>query len=137
MAEIQSFDRNPPIDDVMDTLERDGAAICHELLDPDTKDQVQADLDSYVERAYKGEGEFWGFKTKRFGALVAKSRSFAEQVAPHPQILSVMKRLLGPRCQNGRFQLHVTQLVQIGPNETSQTMHRDDWLMPFKQPGPQ
>ena len=92
---------------------------------------------SYVERAYKGEGEFWGFKTKRFGALVAKSRTFAEQVAPNPQILSVMDRLLGPRCKNGQFQLHVTQLVQIGPNESPQTMHRDDWLMPFTPPGPQ
>ena len=137
MAEIQSFDKNTPIDEVMDTLERDGAAIYHELLDADTMNQVQADLDSYVERAYNGEGEFWGFETKRFGALVAKSRTFAEQVAPNPQILSVMGRLLGPRCQNGQFQLHVTQLVQIGPNETPQTMHRDDWLMPFTQPGPQ
>ena len=67
MAEIQSFDKNTPIDEVMDTLERDGAAIYHKLLDADTMDQVQADLDSYVERAYDGEGEFWGFKTKRLG----------------------------------------------------------------------
>ena len=137
MAEIQTFDKNTPIDEVMDTLERDGAAICHELLDADTMDQVQADLDSYVERACNGEGEFWGFKTKRFGALVAKSKTFAEQVAPDSRILSVMDRLLGPHCQNGQFQLHVTQLVRIGPNEYSQTMHRDDWLMPFTQPGPQ
>ena len=137
MAEIQSFDKNTPIDEVMDTLERDGAAIYHKLLDAHTMDQVRADLDSYFERAYNGEGEFWGFKTKRFSALVAKSRTFAVQVAPNPQILSVMDRLLGPRCQNGQFQLHVTQLVQIGPDESSQIMHRDDWLMPFTQPGPQ
>lgn len=124
MIEIQSFDKNTPIDEVIDRLERDGAAIYHKLLDTDTMDQVRADLDSYVERAYHGEGEFWGFKTKRFGALVAKSRTFAEQVAPHPQILSVMDRLLGPYCQNGQFQLHVTQLVQIGPDESHQSLHR-------------
>ena len=78
MTEIQSFDKNTPIDEIMDTLKRDGAVIYHKLLDIDTMDQVRADLDSYVERAYNGEGEFWGFKTKRFGALVAKSRTFAE-----------------------------------------------------------
>ena len=137
MAKVQCFDKNAPIDEVMDTLDRDGAVIYHKLLDADTMDRVRTDLESYIERSCYGEGEFWGFKTKRFGALVAKSRTFAEQVAPNPQILSVMERLLGPYCENGQFQLHVTQLTQIGPNETPQTMHRDDWLMPFTQPGPQ
>ena len=105
MAKVQCFDKNAPIDEVMDTLDRDGAVIYHKLLDADTMDRVRTDLESYIERSCYGEGEFWGFKTKRFGALVAKSRTFAEQVAPNPQILSVMERLLGPYCENGQFQL--------------------------------
>ena len=66
---------------------------------------------------------------------MAKSRTFAERVAPNPVILAVMDRLLGPRCE--RYQLHVTQTVNIGPGEGEQILHRDDGLLPFVHPGPQ
>ncbi len=135
MAKVQSIDRNTSADTAMEILERDGVVIYQHLLDDDVMDQVQSELDDYLARAYNGEGEFWGFKTKRFGALVAKSRTFAEQCAPNPQILAVMDQLLGPRCEC--YQLHVTMLVHIGPNESAQIMHRDDGLLPFTHPGPQ
>ena len=135
MPEIQSIDKNTYADAAMEILERDGVVIYKNLLDAEVMDNVQADLDTYLARAQNGEGEFWGFKTKRFGALVTKSRTFAEQCAPNPQILAVMDRLLGPRCE--RYQLHVTMLVHIGPNESPQIMHRDDGLLPFTHPGPQ
>ena len=137
MASVQSIDRNTSADEAMSILNRDGVVIYRNLLDDEVMDRIQGELDPYLERAYNGEGEFWGFKTKRFGALVAKSRTFAERCAPNPQILAVMDRLLGPRCAEGLYQLHVTMLVHIGPNESPQIMHRDDGLLPFKQPGPQ
>ena len=118
MAQIQSINRNTSADVAMEILERDGAVIYEHLLDHGVMDQIKAEFDGYIARAYDGEGEFWGFKTKRFGALVTKSRTFAEQCAPNPQILAVMDRLLGPRCE--RYQLHVTMLVHIGPNESRQ-----------------
>ncbi len=96
---------------------------------------TRAELGGYLDRSYLGEGEFWGFKTKRISSLVAKSRAFAERVAPNPAILAVMDRLLGPRCE--RYQLHVTQAVNIGPGEGEQILHRDDGLLPFVHPGPQ
>jgi ectoine hydroxylase-related dioxygenase (phytanoyl-CoA dioxygenase family) len=135
MSEIQSIDKNTSADIVMEILERDGAAIYKNLLDQEVMDQVQTDLDDYMARASNGEGEFWGFKTKRFGALVTKSRTFAEKCAINPQILAIMDKLLGPRCE--RYQLHVTMLVHIGPDETPQILHRDDGLLPFVHPGPE
>lgn len=135
MAEIQTIHRNTSADAAMEILERDGAVIYDKLLDEEVMDQVETDLDDYMARASNGEGEFWGFKTKRFGALVTKSRTFAEQCAPNPAILSVMDQLLGPRCE--RYQLHVTMLVHIGPGESPQILHRDDGLLPFIHPGPE
>ncbi len=135
MTQIQSIDRNTSADVAMEILERDGAVIYQNLLDGEVMDQVQDDLDAYIARAYNGEGDFWGYKTKRFGALVAKSKTFAEQCAPNPQLLAVMDKLLGPRCS--RYQLHVTMLVHIGPGESPQIMHQDDGLLPFVHPGPQ
>ncbi len=135
MATLETIEPTASADEAMAILERDGAVIYRNLLDAATIDRVRADLDPYLVRSYLGEGDFWGYKTKRVAALVAKSGTFAEQVAPHPTILAVMDRLLGPRCE--RYQLHVTQAVNIGPAEKPQILHRDDGLLPFVHPGPQ
>ena len=135
MAGLTTIDPTTSIDATMEILERDGAVIVRRLLPEPVMDAIQAELDPYLRRAYMGEGEFWGRKTKRVAALVAKSRAFAENVAPNPFLMAVMDRLLGPRCV--RFQLHVTQAVHIGPGEKGQILHRDDGLLPFIHPGPQ
>jgi ectoine hydroxylase-related dioxygenase (phytanoyl-CoA dioxygenase family) len=135
MPEIEKIDRNTPADQAMEILERDGAVIYENLLDAVVMDQIEAEFKDYLARASNGEGEFWGFKTKRFGALVAKSPTFAEQCAANPTLLAVMDLLLLPRCD--RYHLHVTMMTHIGPNETPQILHRDDGLLPFTHPGPQ
>jgi ectoine hydroxylase-related dioxygenase (phytanoyl-CoA dioxygenase family) len=135
MAQIQSITEDTPADEAMAILERDGAVIYERVLDDETMGRVRAELDVYLERSYNGVGEFWGYKTKRIAALVAKSRTFAENVATNPVILAVMDKLLGPYCE--RYHLHVTQAVNIGPGESEQIFHRDDGLLPFFHPGPQ
>jgi len=135
MAQIQTISRDTPADQAMAILERDGAVIYERVLDDATMSRIRSELDGYLDRSYNGEGEFWGYKTKRIGALVAKSRTFAEKVAPNPVTLAVMDKLLGPYCE--RYHLHVTQAVNIGPGESEQILHRDDGLLPFIHPGPQ
>ncbi|MBM3585310.1 MAG: phytanoyl-CoA dioxygenase family protein [Alphaproteobacteria bacterium] len=135
MAGLRTVEPTTAVDDIMAILDRDGAVIVRLLLDPPTMARIHAELGPYLTRAYLGEGEFWGRKTKRVAALVAKSRTFAEKVAPNPLLMAVMDKLLGPHCV--RFQLHVTQAVHIGPGEKGQILHRDDGLLPFVHPGPQ
>ena len=135
MKDIQTIDRDTSADHAVEILERDGAVIYENLLDAEVMDRIQGEFDDYLARASNGEGDFWGFNTKRFGALVAKSRTFAEQCAPHPTLLGVMDRILLPRCE--RYHLHVTMMTHIGPGETPQILHRDDGLLPFVHPGPQ
>ena len=55
--------------------------------------------------------------TKRVSSLVAKSKTYGEELATCPQILGVMDRVLLPRCE--RYQLHVTQAVRIGPTQAN------------------
>jgi ectoine hydroxylase-related dioxygenase (phytanoyl-CoA dioxygenase family) len=135
VGEVASVERDASLEDVMAILDRDGAVVIRRLADPSVMDRVQGELADYIRRASPGEGDFWGYKTKRFGALVTKSRTFAEEIAPNPTLMRVMDRLLGPRCL--RFQLHVTMAVHIGPGEKGQIIHRDDGLLPFVHPGPQ
>lgn len=135
MVAVETVSPETPLDEVMAILDCDGAVIYERLVEPDVIAAIGMELQSYLGRSHLGEGDFWGYKTKRVGALVAKSRSFAERIAPNPKVLAVMERLLGPRCE--RFQLHVTQSVNIGPGEDAQILHRDDGLLPFVHPGPQ
>ena len=135
MAELRSLDRHASADEAMAILEEDGAVIYRRLVDEDVIESVGAELRPYLARAYNGEGEFWGYRTKRVAALVAKSPTYGAALAAHPAILAVMDRLLLPRCE--AYQLHVTQAVSIGPGEGRQILHRDDGLIPFRHPGPQ
>ncbi len=135
MAHVRSIDRAASTDEAMAILEEDGAVVLRNLVDDEVIDRVNEELEPYLGRAYFGEGEFWGYRTKRVSSLVAKSRTYGEELAACPQILAVMDRLLLPRCE--RYQLHVTQAVRIGPGEGLQIVHRDDGLMPFRHPGPQ
>ncbi len=135
MNYVKCVDRDTSTDDIMTILDEDGAVILSEVVDTAIIDQVNMELEPYLNRAYFGEGDFWGYKTKRVSSLVAKSRTYGEELASCPAILSVMDRLLLPRC--ARYQLHVTQAVRIAPGEGHQILHRDDGLMPFRHPGPQ
>lgn len=135
MAEVFSIDRNTPADDAMAILNRDGAVVYRNLVDSDVIDQVATELDPYLKRAFDGEGDFWGYNTKRIASLVAKSPTYGTHLATCPQILAVMDQLLLPRCE--QYHLHVTQAVKIAPGEGRQIIHRDDGLLPFKHPGPQ
>ena len=111
MGQLQSISADTSADSAMEILERDGAVIYERVLDDAVMDRIQTELDPYLKRSYLGEGEFWGYKTKRISSLVAKSRTFAEKVAINPVTLAVMDQLLGPHCE--RYQLHVTQVVQV------------------------
>ena len=135
MAEVACIDRDTPADEAMEILNRDGAVVYRHVVDDEIIDQVAEELEPYLQRAFDGEGDFWGYKTKRVASLIAKSRTYSTHLATCAQILAVMDQLLLPRC--ARYHLHVTQAVRIGPQEGRQILHRDDALMPFRHPGPQ
>jgi ectoine hydroxylase-related dioxygenase (phytanoyl-CoA dioxygenase family) len=86
------------------------------------------ELAPYIGRAPNSDGIFYGYKTKRCGALVAKSGAMA-QLAIEPDILAVMDAILGPNCES--YLLNLTQAIRIDPGERAQFLHRDDDLFPF------
>lgn len=67
-------------------------------------------------------GDFYGRHTKRFGGLLKRSQHAAAFIQ-HPLILDVAQTILGPHCD--RFQLNLTQALEIWPGEGEQIPHRD------------
>jgi ectoine hydroxylase-related dioxygenase (phytanoyl-CoA dioxygenase family) len=67
-------------------------------------------------------GPFYGSATRRFGSLLRRSRHAAAFVQ-NELILGIVERALGPWCD--RFQLNLTQAIEIAPGAAMQPPHRD------------
>lgn len=117
------------IDALANGLLADGYLIASGLLDPDTLDRLSSELDPHFEAASFGRGMFYGAETKRFGAVLRRSRE-AQGIVMHPTVLRVVDRALGAWCQC--LQLNLTQAIEIHPGAPVQAPHRDQdmWAGP-------
>jgi ectoine hydroxylase-related dioxygenase (phytanoyl-CoA dioxygenase family) len=112
---------------IADAVRQDGAAIIDTVLSRREADAVEADLKPWIEQTAFGPDEFSGKRTKRTGGLVARSPKCRELVM-HPLILAATRDLLSHATS---FQLHLTQVIAIGPGEPAQAIHRDQWAFDF------
>ena len=108
-------------------LERDGSLVVDDLADATVIGRIAAEMAPYVQATPVGSDDFSGRTTKRTGALVARSPASRELVQ-HPLVLDVTARLLH---RAKAFQLHLTQLISIGPHSPGQAIHRDQWAFDF------
>jgi hypothetical protein len=131
-----------PPNELVRLLERDGAVIVEGTLNPLQLAGLNADLNKLAATTSPGLRhavsdffvEFYGRNTVRLDGLPAKSRTFLD-VMQHPLLTAVADKLLLPNCED--YLLNTGQLIQIGPGETAQTIHRDEdaWGF-FKDPKP-
>lgn len=112
---------------VADVLSRDGAAVVDGLVDGSALDQALSELKPYLERTPVGPDDFSGHSTRRTGGLIGRSATCRELVQ-HPLVLSTVGQVLSHATN---FQLHLTQVIGIGPGETAQPIHRDQWAFDF------
>jgi ectoine hydroxylase-related dioxygenase (phytanoyl-CoA dioxygenase family) len=123
-------------------LNRDGAAIVEGALDKQQLKSFNSEVDDILAATTPGlrhatndyYAKFYGSKTIRLDGLPAKSRTFLE-LMQLPLLSGVADELLLPNCKD--YLLNTGQLIQIGPGETSQLIHRDEhaWRF-FKDPKP-
>ena len=130
-AKIQTVDASTSTDVIEEILNRDGCIMVRELFDPAAVDTLMAELQPHVERRATGNEDFVGRFTKRLPTLIAKSPRVGDFFADD-RVLAIVDRFLGPYCDS--FTLSNNSLFVIGPNETPQSLHRDDLLFPFEHP---
>jgi ectoine hydroxylase-related dioxygenase (phytanoyl-CoA dioxygenase family) len=87
-------------------------------------DQVLSETEPYLSATSGGRSDFLGHRTRRIGALVARSPS-ARSLITNPTVLDVLDLTLADH--GSTFQLDLTQLIDIGPGEPAQMIHRDQW----------
>ena len=140
--ELQTVASNIDPKELANLLTQDGAAIVEDALDQRQLSSLNSEVDEIVEATAPGLRhatsdyfvEFYGSNTIRLDGLPAKSKTFLE-VMQLPLFSGVADELLLPNCED--YLLNTGQLIQIGPGETPQDMHRDEdaWRF-FKDPKP-
>lgn len=106
----------------IERLLRDGYCIIPDLLPSSLIAQMNDDLADDFERTPFGEGDFYGYRTKRFGSLLKRS-AVAARLVLEPTVLNLAQSVLAPACE--RIQLNVAQAIEIHPGEIEQFPHCD------------
>ena len=108
-------------------LEVDGCVVVDEVVGAGTIDRVRHELAPFLETTPFGPDTFSGHRTRRTGGLIARSPA-ARELVMHPLVLEAARAHL---ADSTNIQLHLTQLIAIGPDEPAQSVHRDQWAFDF------
>lgn len=114
---------NAPLEgELAAALDRDGYCVIERALDPTIIARLAEDLAPRFADTPHCVGDFYGARTKRFGALLTRS-PVAAQLVQHEHALALAESALGPWCD--RIALNLTQAIEIHPGALPQLPHRD------------
>jgi ectoine hydroxylase-related dioxygenase (phytanoyl-CoA dioxygenase family) len=122
MASLQHLPADTPAATLSEILDAEGALILDNVIPRGQVEAVMGDIRPYIDATRPGRDAFTGFSTTRTGALAARSAE-CRTLIMHPAILEACDRFLLRACD--RYQLHLTQVIRIGPGQAAQPIHRD------------
>jgi ectoine hydroxylase-related dioxygenase (phytanoyl-CoA dioxygenase family) len=124
---IEHLDPSVSPEKLKEILERDGACIVDRVCEPEVMDRLREELQPWIDATPAGRDDFAGRTTRRTGGLIGRSAA-ARELVEHPLVLDTVKQVLH-HARN--FQLHLTQVISIGPGSEAQSIHRDQWAFDF------
>jgi len=113
--------------DVAGALARDGAVVVDHLVAPSVMDRVRDELAPWLDATPFGPDDFAGRRTRRTGGLAGRSATCRDLIM-HQLVLDTTRTVLQHATS---FQLHLTQVIAIGPESPAQQIHRDQWAFDF------
>ena len=122
MAELKHLAPDCTAEEISEQLKENGACIIDDAMVSDQLDQLRNEIMPYVEATSMGLDDFTGRKTSRTGALVARSKACRDLVMD-ARLIGACDAFLKPYCET--YQLHLTQLIRIFPDQGAQPLHRD------------
>jgi ectoine hydroxylase-related dioxygenase (phytanoyl-CoA dioxygenase family) len=127
-VDVPRFKASAAGEEIAEAMLDQGAAIIVQLVPDDVCDRLRDELSPWIDATPPGADEFSGLATRRTGALLARSVASRELIA-HPLVLDTVDKVLWP--SKTTFQLHLTQVITIGPGSQPQQLHRDQWCFDF------
>ena len=120
---VEHLASNASPDEVQAILSRDGCCVIDSRLDEHVLADLSSELAPHIANTEYGTNDFAGFKTRRTGCLVGRSKTCRE-VIMDPLILGTADQALSHATN---YQLHCTQVISIGGGSAPQVIHRDQW----------
>jgi ectoine hydroxylase-related dioxygenase (phytanoyl-CoA dioxygenase family) len=137
MPELTRLPADCSADDIVEINERDGGVIVDGWLSADLLSRFNAELDPLL-AAHTGTNSgsemsdaFLGHNTRRIQGLCAKAPSFVE-IMLDERLLTFARAVMGPISPT--IILNDGEVIDIGPGEDAQFMHRDDDAWNFVKP---
>ena len=127
MPDLQHLPSTATPSDVAKALAADGAVIVDDHADLELLDRFDTEITPFIDATATGPDDFSGHNTRRTGALLARAPSARELVMDR-LVLGTCDDVLGHATS---YQLHLTQVISIGPDEPAQPIHRDCWAYDF------
>ena len=119
---IKHLSSESSLEEILEALDRDAGVIIDNVLSNQQLKKIKEELNPYLLNTKEGQDDFTGFKTKRVGALMARSEECGV-LALNPTINEVARKFLEPNSDG--YQLHFTSAIDIAPLESKQILHRD------------
>lgn len=133
MTKITTLPSNSSTEDIIEVLEKDGAAIVDSFVSQEWLSEfnsaVQTSIDNYKPFDY-GEPEaeeFLGRQTVRLNGLIRKAPNYIDLITDD-RLLAIMDHFLAPNC--GQYRLNASEIIEIHGGETAQELHWDDVIWP-------
>ena len=133
MTQITTLPSNSSTEDIIEVLEKDGAAIVDGFVSQEWLSEfnsaIQTSIDNYKPFDY-GEPEaeeFLGRQTVRLNGLIRKAPNYIDLITDD-RLLTIMDHFLAPNC--GQYRLNSSEIIEIHGGETAQELHWDDVIWP-------
>lgn len=110
-----------------DTLREHGYAIVENLASAALMDQISEEMKPHIDLSPSGADDFTGRKTRRTGAMIARSPA-ARQLVMNRLALDTTADVLSKAFA---FQLHLTQVISVFPESPAQKLHQDQLAWDF------
>jgi len=116
----------------LDAVQRDGFVVLDGLLSGAEIKALVDQLEPWLLRTPRCEGDFHGWSTTRVNGLLSKA-PVVQRLALHPRIVALAEAVLAPACDCIR--LNMTQAIRIHPGQKAQAPHRDEEMWPADPKG--
>lgn len=129
-ATLRRVSKDTPVADILEIVNADGGVIIEKFLTTDQvrsfNDEVQPAMDA-LDAGSKHDDEFvadfHGVQTKRLTNLVTLSKTFREEILEQDLVHELGEAVF--REESGDFWLTTGQVIEIGPGNKAQVLHRD------------
>ncbi|MEU7051350.1 phytanoyl-CoA dioxygenase family protein [Streptomyces eurythermus] len=139
---LTSVTNDTPTEEILEIVTRDGGVIIKNFLTREQITRFNAEIEQPLRALAPGSthedeivAAFHGSNTKRLTNLVTHSATFRSEVIDHPLVHEISDLVF--LQESGTYWMTTAQVIEIGPGNKAQMLHRDleNWF-PFISMGP-